>query len=57
MHGTRYATPIGTSGWVRPARVHDLALGPAFDDVDPARVALALIVPSFRMRFHAAEIG
>lgn len=56
MQGKRYATPIDARGTVRPARVEQLEFGPAFADLDPARVRGALIVERFRMGFHAATI-
>lgn len=57
MDGVRYATPISARGTLRWARVAALELGPVFADVDPARVAGAVVVPRFRMGFHAATVG
>lgn len=56
MEGRRYATPIDATGKVRFAKVATFELGPIFSDVDPARVAAAVTIPSFRMGFHAADI-
>jgi hypothetical protein len=57
MNGRLYATPIDSSGKVRFAKVEHLEFGPVFADVDPARGAAAVVIPSFRMGFHAADIS